>query len=384
MNPAIIIVAYNRPKNLKRLLHYIRLARYNHPSIPLIISIDFQNSVDHESVVKIAQEFTWDFGEKKLIIHSRNLGLKNHILSCGDLSKRYGSVIILEDDLIVSPHFYDFAHRCSNFYYDNVNVAGISLYAYEYEEINNYKFYPINEGYDTFFMQWASSWGQLFTDQQWLRFKEWYNSKYDLSNIKIHNTVKRWTNSWKKYYSAYLVDTNKYFVFPYSSYTSIIDQKGTHLKKESRSNQVKLNFHTSYHEDINFSFPEIDKVKFKYDSFFQITSRELYIKSLNKNLIVDFDLYGTKHPSCYASEYLITLINSKNILSKFSNSLIPLEYNILKNEQGLHYNLTHKSDICNSTTILYRGRKLYHSRKIYSVKEMIYIVLYRIYNSLLN
>ena len=83
--PAVVIPAFNRPKSLLRLLRSLDKGDYplNH-SIELIISID--GGGDHE-VLRIAKEFNWNFGTKTIIEHDENLGLKNHIISCGDLAK---------------------------------------------------------------------------------------------------------------------------------------------------------------------------------------------------------------------------------------------------------------------------------------------------------
>jgi len=104
--PAIVVVGYNRPKALERLLRSIHDADYSdYSDISLVISLDKGPS----EVRDIASSFLWRYGPKRLIIHEARLGLRSHILSCGDLSQTYRTVIILEDDLVVSPAFYDYA-----------------------------------------------------------------------------------------------------------------------------------------------------------------------------------------------------------------------------------------------------------------------------------
>ena len=110
---------------------------------------------------------------KIIIHHTTNLGLKEHIILCGNKSKEFGAVIILEDDLVVSQGFYNYAVAAAAYYDNEPKVAGISLYSYEYEELGWYRFYPKNLGKDNFFMQWSASWGQLWTSSQWICFTEW-------------------------------------------------------------------------------------------------------------------------------------------------------------------------------------------------------------------
>lgn len=101
MNPAIVVVAYNRPLSVTRLLNSLSKAKYLVDNITLVISIDFENSDKHREVVKVVNDFEWKHGQKQIIQYEKNIGLKNHIISCGDLTEVYGSIILLEDDLVV-------------------------------------------------------------------------------------------------------------------------------------------------------------------------------------------------------------------------------------------------------------------------------------------
>ena len=80
--PAIVTVGYNRPAALERLLHSLTKAHYPE-GVPLIISIDY-GADNHQEVMKVAQKFVWTYGEKRVIAHEKNLGLRPHILSCGE------------------------------------------------------------------------------------------------------------------------------------------------------------------------------------------------------------------------------------------------------------------------------------------------------------
>ncbi|MFT5779510.1 MAG: hypothetical protein ACI837_002469, partial [Crocinitomicaceae bacterium] len=156
-NPAIIVVAYNRPASLLRLLTSIANGNYLVKKIPLHISIDRS---DVKEVGEIANDFDWEHGEKIVQISEDRLGLKNHILQCGELTESYGAIIMLEDDLLVSPNFYEYARKGLDFYSDEIKVAGISLYSYEVAESCGYPFSAIKDQSDVYFMQIASSWGQ--------------------------------------------------------------------------------------------------------------------------------------------------------------------------------------------------------------------------------
>lgn len=127
--PAIVIATYNRPKSLERLLTVVANANYDgYANIPLIISVDGGGNI---TCKVIAQEFKWKYGEKVVINHYENLGLKRHIISCGDLTKTYGAIIMLEDDTVVSPYFYDYAVQTSTYYQNDTKIAGVSLFFFK-------------------------------------------------------------------------------------------------------------------------------------------------------------------------------------------------------------------------------------------------------------
>ena len=97
---AVVVVGYNRSDSMRRILGSLAKADYKEKDIPLVISIDHSG---REEVEQVAREFQWNYGPKEVICHKERLGLRKHIISCGDLTRRYGAVMILEDDLYVSP-----------------------------------------------------------------------------------------------------------------------------------------------------------------------------------------------------------------------------------------------------------------------------------------
>lgn len=60
-NPVIIVVAYNRPESLKRLLYSLSISKIS-TEAKLIISID-KNDIGDQTVKNIALAFNWTYGE---------------------------------------------------------------------------------------------------------------------------------------------------------------------------------------------------------------------------------------------------------------------------------------------------------------------------------
>lgn len=143
----VVIVAYNRPAPLKRLLDSVTKGVYS-GQVKLIISID---GGDNSDVLSIAENFRWVHGEKEIIHHKTNIGLRNHILSLGDLTLKYDGIILIEDDLYVSPYFYEYAIEAMEFYNEDNIIAGISLYSHRYNETARLPFTPLSDDSDVFF-----------------------------------------------------------------------------------------------------------------------------------------------------------------------------------------------------------------------------------------
>lgn len=324
-NIAIVIVAYNRPDALSRLLDTLNNVDYEGQSVPLIISIDYSGN---DGVFKIADAFLWKFGEKKLIRHGSNLGLKKHVLSCGDLVKDYDAVIILEDDLLVSPAMYSYASRAVEKYKNDKNIAAISLYAKGYSETALKPFVPAISGLDTYFIQTAESWGQVWMRDEWFRFREWYKAHgKNLSNTGvIPKNVREWDDkSWKKFHIWYCIDQDKYTVYPYMALTTCRGEEGEHVKNSMNTYQVPLLMLKLK----QYRFAEFDDAKaVKYDAF---------LERVMDDADTCMDLYGQK--TNYDSyRYVITpKCLDYEVVETYGLLLRPHEENILHNEKGSYF-----------------------------------------------
>src|SRR5690554_4217412 len=96
--PVIVIPAFKRADSLEKLLTSLNQAIYPANDHHVILSLEGNSS---ENVRTVAREFQFFHGTKEIIEHDEQLGLKAHIYSCATLTDRYGSVILLEDDLTV-------------------------------------------------------------------------------------------------------------------------------------------------------------------------------------------------------------------------------------------------------------------------------------------
>lgn len=327
----IVIAAFNRKQSLARCLQALSKAHYEDHSPRLVISIDRGSS--NKDIWELAELFHWRHGPKTVLYQEEELGLKRHILACGELTRQYGPIILLEDDIFVSPFFYSYAIQACSYYRRDPRIAGISLYSPRYNETAKSAFEPLQSRYDVFFGQFPSSWGQLWTPEQWASFADWYS---DESNLNIRSddhhippNVRKWSRSWKKYFYKYMIEQNKYFVYPYISHSTNFADAGIHVKKPTQRYQVTL----SYCGERTYEFCRFDDSAVAYDAFCEFTGLSKQFKEpVQTNLSVD--LWATKSKDTYSRFVLTTRRLDCKVLATYSSSMIPLEDNVLQKMTG--------------------------------------------------
>lgn len=312
--PAIIVIAFNRAGSLKRLLQSLDSAHYDSQEVELIVSVDFDTSKANEDVRQIAEQFDWRHGTKRTIIHDVNLGLRSHVLACGDLVEEYGSVILLEDDLSVGPEFYRFTQQALNFSDSSDQIGGVSLYNHKTNFICRLPFTPLYDGYDNYYLQIASSWGQAWTRTQWKSFRDWYRSLDDRNIVPspleripqtagIHSKIANWPHSsWLKYFIWFLEEQDRYFLYPRISHTTCHGDSGTHVSKSTHVWQVPIAHRTLAHR-----FSDLEESLAVYDSFFELKPEKLKVLVPNlKDYDLDVDAFGTKQHSDLRRKWVLT------------------------------------------------------------------------------
>lgn len=326
---ALVAVGYNRVKSMQRLLESLERAGYAGDTIELYISLDKAKTND---VVDLANTFKWTHGEKHVLTYPERLGLRNHILKCGDLLENYDAIAIFEDDIVASDGFYNYMKQSVDFYYEDNNIAGISLYSNTWNEFACAPFIPDHSEYDTYYFQFAESRGQIWLKNQWKSFKDWYLEHQDeaLKSENIPSSMCQWpSSSWKKYHVKYCVDNNKYFVYPYISLATCYSDIGTHNRRTDTFIQVALHHGSKK----NYIFPKNeDTSAVFYDVFYERKKISGYDECC-------VDLYGIK--KWYEGKRF--LISSEHlpyrILKKFGAQLKPQEANIQCNVEGVSFYL---------------------------------------------
>ncbi len=330
MKLPIVVCAFERPKSLERLLKSLIIAQYpNGRQIDLIISIDYTKL---KKCYSIAKNFEWPYGNKEIIQQTKRLGLRKHIIQCGNIALENDGVIILEDDCFVSKDFYKYSLKVIDFYKSDPKIAGLSLYSYSFNENASMPFNPLFDGHDIYFMQIPSSLGQIWTKHQWSSFIDYYANNPELSyKDQLPLNVINWPEtSWKKIFYKYMVEKDLFFVYPHNSHTTNFGDPGTHTSFPVQLWQVPLCSTLNNELKLVPFFKSFNK----YDAYFELLPDCLKNFGFLFEKTVLIDTYLTKQQHLINSEYVLTTYPSKNYIMSFDISMQPLLNNLLYKNYG--------------------------------------------------
>lgn len=328
MKAAIVAIGYNRAQSMQRLLSSIGRAKYYQNDITLIISIDYHP--DNSDVIEVANSFTWEYGEKIVNVHKTRLGLREHVLECGDLSQMYDCLIVLEDDLVVAEDFYNYATAAQERYKDDDRIAGVSLYGSEWNDFSLNLFKPLQSPYDIYFRQACESWGQSWTKKQWTRFRKWLERNPVLiPSSEMPSEIYAWPEtSWGKYFFEFVVSEDLYLVYPYRARSTCFSDVGQHTTRKMNQGQVCLlnGLPQTYY------FPQFDE-GVHYDIFFESKDLQKYLDIYTNGEKCRIDLYG-RHSEGRERFLLSTVSKPYSIIHSYGLEMRPPETNVIMNIEG--------------------------------------------------
>jgi hypothetical protein len=325
---AIVVVGYDRPHSLSRLLDSLNRVAFDGHRVPLVISLDRSG---HEAARQAAEAFIWNHGDKTIRTFPQRLGLKQHILTCGELTRDHEHLIVLEDDLYVSENLYRFAVQAIEFYRQDDRIAGIALYKHLWNVACDRPFMPLEEDFDAYFMQYACSWGQIWSRDKWNRFVDWYRDHGDDFRPvpAIPPNVVQWSDhSWLKHHIRYCIETGRYFVYPRVGLSTNFSDKGQHNLGQENGYQIPLQ--EPYAK--TYRFPTIEESRAIYDAFFESLALDEALGISARELCVD--LYGIKQNRANARYWLTPLDADYKVIKSFDLAFRPHEANIQRGIPG--------------------------------------------------
>jgi hypothetical protein len=177
----VCLFTYNRPYETIKTLEALQKNHLAPRSELFVFSDGPKNEKAAPAVEKVRGHIRGISGFKSVTLFESdmNKGLANSIISgVTKVIDLYGSVIVLEDDLVTSPNFLDFMNSALAFYADNGKIFSISGYTLDLPSLRN------NPG-DSYVAYRASSWGWGTWKDRWdavdWKVKDYDRFKYDLS-----------------------------------------------------------------------------------------------------------------------------------------------------------------------------------------------------------
>lgn len=156
----VVIFAYRRPHHLQRVLE--ALARNELATqTPLVIYSDApKNEKAVQDVLEVRRllKNVTGFLSVEVVERQQNFGLSQSIIDgVTSVVKKYGRVIVVEDDLLTSPFFLKFMNLGLGKYQDSAKVGSVHGYNY-----------PLNVGSSVdFFLRGGDCWGWATWDRAW-------------------------------------------------------------------------------------------------------------------------------------------------------------------------------------------------------------------------
>lgn len=144
----IALFVYNRPEHTRRVLDSLRRNPLAAES-DLVIFSDAARMPDDQSKVDSVRGLIRDqagFKSVRIVERERNLGLASSIEDgVGRLCDERGVVIVVEDDLVVSPDFLSFMNRALQYYRNESRVMQISGYMFPgtFQSVSDALFLPL-------------------------------------------------------------------------------------------------------------------------------------------------------------------------------------------------------------------------------------------------
>jgi hypothetical protein len=341
LKPAVVVVAYNRPDALRRLLDSLLRATYPN-DVSLVISIDRAEDGMSVEVASLADGFGWPFGTKEVIRRETHLGLVAHFLECGRLSQRFGAVVILEDDLVVAPAYYDFASQALQRYAEEPRVGGVCLYGLWFNGFTHDPFVPIDDGSDAFFLKLPYTQGLAFTAAQWQAFESWRRTFKVQRHLDLPNAFLRFRrDEWFPQLAAFTATQGRYFCFPRVSMTAGWGDSGTHFEQGSSWFQTSLALLAR-----EYGLPALDDALAVYDAFYELLPDRLRrLAPALPALDFDIDLNATKQRPNLHYDHVLTTRPVKQALATFGLSMRPPELNLVYAAPGDEISLARREDV---------------------------------------
>jgi hypothetical protein len=160
----VALFVYNRIPHVKATLEALQANKLAKETDLIIYSDGPRNPKDHSSVSKIREDLRTveRFNSIKVVQRATNMGLSGSVVSgVTETLKKYGKVIVLEDDMVTSRSFLTYMNEALECYENEDQVISVAGYCY-----------PVKRTLpQTFFLKSTGCWGWATWQRGWSVFE---------------------------------------------------------------------------------------------------------------------------------------------------------------------------------------------------------------------
>lgn len=163
MYAPILLFVYNRPEHTRRVIESLKANAEAADSELFIYADQARSETDIQQVSEVRRliRSTDGFKQVTVIEREKNWGLARNVIDGVTTQvNAHGRVIVLEDDLVVAPHFLRFMNDVLEMYKNEEKVGHIQACDFTKDPS-----LP-----DTFLIRWTGSWGWATWERAWKHF----------------------------------------------------------------------------------------------------------------------------------------------------------------------------------------------------------------------
>lgn len=284
------VITFNRLESLKRLLGSLLNASYLGETVDLRISVDFPSMdnplevLKRNEIIRFLKTFHWPFGSFFVQDHQSHLGLFSQWIKSHDNFPASSMVLVLEDDLEVSPLFYEWTRKALEFYWNSDLPAYISGIVLDQPHIVLGKGYRTPLGkpeeilrrkkyFESVYLNQAfSTWGTLIFPRHWNAFLQ-YVKENRINSPCIPNLISsRWYKRnpkavWSIWFHNFAFDNGLLTITPNNniSHALVINHRERGLNFKSVTSPIGKLQAKGIAKDFSFpSLSEAIKVDFQF------------------------------------------------------------------------------------------------------------------------
>ena len=287
----IVLFVYSRKEILEKTIIHLKKNDLARKSRLYIFSDGFKSKNDKilvDNVRKYIKKIK-GFKKIKIIERKKNFGLaKNITTGVSKIINKYGRVIVLEDDIIVSPKFLEFMNLSLNKFKNKKKIWHINGWNYNFKFSKNIK-------KNSFYWRGMNCWGWATWKDRWKNYKKnpsrlikkW--KKKEIEKFNFDNSYNLWSQILRNHNGT----INTWAIFWYSS---IFEKKGlclsplVSLTKNIGNDELSSN-HPNFEnsiEKIPYNFFKKKKISFTF--FNKIEENKIIFNIIKKNLLLKLGL----------------------------------------------------------------------------------------------